>query len=151
MVHEFQHVKLGAVLDRHDLFDPDDERLFYAPWRPDPRPLEGLFQGTYAHVAVTEYWRSRLADLRELGAPGQAAELEFARWRMHTAEALNSLTESDSLTPLGAQFVDGMRATVSPWLDEPVSGEAMSAAQQATERTLASWLAHQRDRREVRG
>ena len=39
LIHEFQHVKLGAVLDLLDLCDPADRRLFYAPWRDDPRPL----------------------------------------------------------------------------------------------------------------
>ena len=37
LMHEFQHVKLGAVLDLYDLFDPDDKRLYHAPWRKDPR------------------------------------------------------------------------------------------------------------------
>jgi uncharacterized protein len=50
IIHEFQHGKLGAVLDMADLHDPHDTRLFEAPWREDPRPLEGLLQGTYAHV-----------------------------------------------------------------------------------------------------
>src|SRR5262249_52474723 len=59
MIHEFQHVKLGAVLDLYDLFDSADTRLFNAPWRDDPRPLEGLLQGTYAHIAVTDFWRAR--------------------------------------------------------------------------------------------
>jgi HEXXH motif-containing protein len=38
-VHEFQHSKLGALLDVIDLYDLDDRRLFYSPWRADPRPL----------------------------------------------------------------------------------------------------------------
>ena len=59
IMHEFQHVKLGAVLDLYDLYDPADSRLYHAPWRADPRPLEGLLQGTYAHLAVTEFWRTR--------------------------------------------------------------------------------------------
>ena len=32
LIHEFQHVKLGAVLDLYDLYDPDDDSLFRAPW-----------------------------------------------------------------------------------------------------------------------
>ncbi len=55
LIHEFQHVKLGAVLDMYDLYDAADNRLFHAPWRDDMRPLEGLLQGTYAHIAVTDY------------------------------------------------------------------------------------------------
>jgi uncharacterized protein len=159
IVHEFQHVKLGAVLDLHDLFDPDDKRLYYAPWRPDPRPLEGLLQGTYAHLAVTEFWRSRLHELRE--AAGSApvasesvasesaasdavahAELEFTRWRAHTAEAAETLAGSGSLSALGERFATGVRATVAPWLDEPVEGWAVVAAQRSAEETRSSWLAH---------
>lgn len=142
IVHEFQHVKLGAVLDRHVLFDTEDTTLYYAPWRHDPRPLEGLFQGTYAHVGVTEYWRSRWRDLREEGGPAaEHAELEFARWRAHTADAVETLAGSGSLTPLGQRFAGGMRATVAPWLDEPVGRAADIAAQRSMEATRASWLA----------
>lgn len=145
LVHEFQHVKLGAVLDLQDLFDPADRRLYYAPWRHDPRPLEGLFQGTYAHVAVTEYWRSRLRELREQGLTAQSGrpELEFARWRAHTADAVETLAASDALTGLGGRFVDGMRATVAPWLDEPVGAAAEAEARRSMAETRASWLAGQ--------
>lgn len=106
LVHEFQHVKLGAVLDIADLYDHADARLFHAPWREDPRPLEGLFQGTYAHIAVTEFWRSR------------GNRTQFTRWRDHTAAAIETLRGSGSLTPLGERFADGMRGTVEPWLGE---------------------------------
>jgi uncharacterized protein len=60
LIHEFQHVKPGAMLDLFELCDPVAAgRLFYAPWRDDPRPVEALLQGTYAHVGVTDYWRAR--------------------------------------------------------------------------------------------
>lgn len=112
VAHEFQHVKLGAVLDLVDLFDPDDTRLFHAPWRPDPRPLEGLLQGTYAHIAVAEYWRA----LARQGVPEAAAP--FARWTRETAEAIDRLAGSGSLTPLGERFADRMAGTVAPWISE---------------------------------
>ena len=148
VVHEFQHVKLGAVLDLHDLYDPTDGRLYYAPWRPDPRPLEGLLQGTYAHLAVTEYWRSRLHDHRAAAAASAAsaeagthAEFEFTRWRAHTAEAVETLAGSGSLTALGLRFTAGMRATVAPWLDEPVGGWAVDAARRSAQETREAWQA----------
>jgi len=126
LVHEFQHVKLGAVLDLYDLYDESDSRLYYAAWRDDPRPLEGLLQGTYAHVAVTDFWRVR----RQLdtGPDAEAAEIQFARWRIQTAEAVDTLAASGSLTPTGREFVEGMRATLGPWLDESVSSSAEAAA-----------------------
>ncbi|WP_330179447.1 FxsB family radical SAM/SPASM domain protein [Nocardia sp. NBC_01503] len=127
LIHEFQHVKMGAILDMFALFDrADTEPRYYAPWRPDPRPIEGLLQGTYAHIGVTDFWRVH-RTLAE-GAQRQASEREFVRWRLMTAEAIRQLQGSGSLTPLGDRFAAGMSATVRPWLAEPVDAEAESAA-----------------------
>ncbi len=119
LIHEFQHVKLGAVLDLYDLYDAADTRLYHAPWRDDPRPLEGLLQGTYAHIAVTDFWRARRSTTAGLAA--EAAEARFAHWRDQTADAIESLAASGSLTPLGQQFIDGMRESIAAMLAEPVS------------------------------
>ena len=119
LIHEFQHVKLGAVLDLYDLYDAADTRLFHAPWRDDPRPLEGLLQGTYAHIAVTDFWRARRSAAA--GPAAETAEARFAHWRGQTADAIESLAASGSLTPLGEQFIDGMRESIAPMLDEPLS------------------------------
>jgi uncharacterized protein len=135
IIHEFQHVKLGALTDLFDLCDRNDQRAFFAPWRDDPRPLGALLQGTYAHIAVTDYWRVRRHMLT--GPDALAAAALFARWRMMTAEAIGTLAGSGALTPLGARFVDGMRATVEPWLDEPVPDAATAAAQR--------WVAGRRE------
>ncbi|GLX93115.1 FxsB family cyclophane-forming radical SAM/SPASM peptide maturase [Herbidospora sp. NBRC 101105] len=128
IVHEFQHVKLGAVLDLVNLFDVDDKRLFYAPWRPDPRPLEGLFQGAYAHIAVADFWRRRRRSTDRL-----ADHVQFARWRDQTASAVNTLLESGALTDQGLRFVRQMKETVTPWLSEAVPPEAKVAADAFTQ------------------
>jgi uncharacterized protein len=107
IIHEFQHVKLGAVLDMYDLYDPADSRLFRAPWREDRRPLEGLLQGTYAHLGVTDFWRARQEVTA--GAEAEAAGQRFAYWRDHTRDAIETLAGSGSLTPLGERFVAEMR------------------------------------------
>jgi uncharacterized protein len=114
MIHEFQHVKLGAVLDMADLHDPHDTRLFEAPWREDPRPLEGLLQGTYAHVGVTDYWRVRRFTAPDSGERARA-EAEFGRWFGHTLRATRVLAGSGSLTPLGLRFVEALRTTLEAW------------------------------------
>ncbi|MFK4099646.1 FxsB family cyclophane-forming radical SAM/SPASM peptide maturase [Streptomyces sp. NPDC019531] len=129
LVHEFQHVKLGAVLDLTDLYDPACEELFYAPWRPDPRPLEGLLQGTYAHIAVVDYWRARrrTAD----GAEAYDAAVRFSRWREQTAEAVDTLLGSGALTEPGERFVTAMGETVATRLTDPVSPDALAEARRA--------------------
>ncbi|MCX4747291.1 FxsB family radical SAM/SPASM domain protein [Kitasatospora sp. NBC_01287] len=135
IAHEFQHVKLGAVLDFHDLYDPADRRHYHAPWREDPRPLEGLLQGTYAHLAVTEFWGTRVAAYDGVG--GEAAEFargQLALWRGHTDRAVDTLLGSGSLTALGERFAAGMRATVAPWLAVPVgAGGSGSVAESLPE------------------
>jgi len=141
LVHEFQHVKLGAVLDFHDLSDQREERLFYAPWRPDPRPLDMLLQGTYAHLAVTEFWRAVMRDPGPDQAAARKAAFSFAYWRTCTAEAVETLAGSGSLTPLGLRFAVGMREQVAPWLDEPVESRALVSARSSVERTRTEWLA----------
>jgi uncharacterized protein len=110
IMHEFQHVKLGAVLDEYDLYDAADNRLYHAPWRTDMRPLEGLLQGTYAHLAVTGYWRQRQSAAS--GAAAAEASEQFSRWHAHTRDAIATLLASGSLTPLGKMFVERMRQSI---------------------------------------
>ncbi|MGH3296070.1 MAG: aKG-HExxH-type peptide beta-hydroxylase, partial [Trebonia sp.] len=78
-------------------------------WRKDPRPLEGLLQGTYAHLAVSEFWRVR-AGLGEYDS-SEAAE-RHEHWRAHTAAAIETLANSGSLTPLGMRFASQMRISI---------------------------------------
>jgi uncharacterized protein len=140
IIHEFQHVKLGALTDMFDLCDREDQRVFFAPWREDPRPLGALLQGTYAHIAVTDYWRVRRH--METGPDALASAELFARWRMMTAEAIETLAGSGALTPLGARFVDGMRATVEPWLGERVPDAAAAAAERWAAGRREAWQRH---------
>ncbi|MFJ7249554.1 FxsB family cyclophane-forming radical SAM/SPASM peptide maturase [Kitasatospora sp. NPDC098652] len=134
LAHEFQHVKLGAVLDLYDLYDRADDRLYFAPWRPDPRPLEGLLQGTYAHLAVTEYWGTRTAAYDGLaGEAADRARAQFALWRRYTAEAVERLAGSGALTGLGARFAAGMGESVAPWLAVPLPAAAERDAERARE------------------
>lgn len=117
LIHEFQHSKLGAVLDLYDLFDRDDETLYSVPWRSDPRPLEGLFQGTYAHIAVADYWRGRVATAHT-EAELLLAKSRFAKTCTETARCIEMLIGSDALTSYGLLFANSLRQTLQPWLAE---------------------------------
>lgn len=112
LVHEMQHVKLTAICDLFDLFDREDRTLFPVPWRADPRPVEGLLHGTYAHLAVADLWRSRSRQ-----APGGEAHRLFAMYRSWV-EACEALLNEAALTAAGLRFADGMRATVGAWADD---------------------------------
>ncbi|HEV2640215.1 MAG TPA: FxsB family cyclophane-forming radical SAM/SPASM peptide maturase [Actinocrinis sp.] len=139
LIHEFQHVKLGALLDMYELYDVSDtEPRHYAPWRPDPRPFEGLLQGTYAHIAVVDFWRVRRTLVT--GEAREAAQEQFARWRMHTAEAVTQLLAAGSLTGLGEQFVRAMGQTVEPWLAEQVDARVQDAAHRSAQKHRADFM-----------
>ena len=138
LVHEFQHVKLGALLDITDLYDrADTESRFYVPWREDRRPLEGLLQGAYAHIAIVDFWRVRHTQLA--GSAREAAQVEFARWRTGTAEAVEQLLKSGSLTESGRGFAEGMSRTLEAWQDERVEWSALRAAQRAADEHRAAF------------
>lgn len=107
LIHEFQHMKLGAVLDLYDLYDPADDRLFHAPWGDDKQQVAGLLQGAYAHLAVTDVWRVRQQAAASPAA--EAAGQRVVQLRAHTREAIEALLSSGSLTPLGTSFVQEMR------------------------------------------
>ncbi|WUH97176.1 FxsB family radical SAM/SPASM domain protein [Spirillospora sp. NBC_00431] len=121
ILHEFQHVKLGAVLDFTDLYDKSDDRLYHAPWRRDPRPLEGLLQGTYAHVAVADFWLRRTRS-RDAAVAAEAVR-HFGDWYPKTLTAVRTLQESGALTGLGEQFVATMLRTLESWNVPPQLAE----------------------------
>lgn len=142
LVHEFQHTKLGGLLHLTPLVtDADDggTELWYAPWRDDPRPLQGLLQGIYAFVGITGFWRThRTAD----AAQGALAHFEFALWRRHVTTAMDQIHGHPRFTPLGAALVDTLRHRVAGWLREPVPEEQLAMARLCADHHAARWRAH---------
>lgn len=113
LVHEMQHVKLTGLGDLFDLFDRTDDTMVTVPWRDDPRPIEGVLHGTYAHLAVADLWRSR----SRLTPDGEARRL-FCMYRSWVAEGIEVLLNAGVLLPLGERFVRGMGSTVDAWADD---------------------------------
>ncbi len=112
LVHEMQHVKLTALSDLFDMFAGDGS-LFSVPWRPDPRPIEGLLHGTYAYLAIAELWRSRSRRARD-----EEARRCFLSYRSWVEEGIETLLSAGTLMPAGERFVHGMRSTVEAWADD---------------------------------
>ncbi|WTZ06411.1 HEXXH motif-containing putative peptide modification protein [Micromonospora sp. NBC_01392] len=106
LVHEVQHLKLDGLLDVCELVDRDDTRRLTVPWRADPRPVEGVLHGTYAHLAVADVWRRR---------PGPEAAAHHRRYRDWTLDALDALHGLGVLTAAGQRFTTRMRATLDGW------------------------------------
>jgi uncharacterized protein len=133
--HEIQHLKLSALLDLCTLTLPDDGGRYYAPWRTDPRPLGGLFQGTYAYLGVCAFWRRE----RQLAAATARADAEYALWRAGVTRAIETLASSARLTSAGTDFVEGMARTVSSWKDDSVPRAARDFARDKGRRHVLRW------------
>ncbi|QUX24936.1 MULTISPECIES: HEXXH motif domain-containing protein [Nocardiopsis] len=135
--HEVQHAKLTALWDLAPLTLPDDGSRYYAPWRPDPRPAAGLFQGVYAHLGVAGFWRRHRHTVT--GAEQERAHAQFAHWRRSTLDAARVLAGSGRLTPAGERFLPATTRTLLAWQDEPVPASAAEAADRAAREHLAHW------------
>ena len=134
MAHEVQHAKLSALLDLIPMTVQDDDRLFYAPWREDPRPIYGLLQGAYAFLGVAGFW---LQHGRLSGE--EAAFVEFARWLAAVRLVVDTLSTCGGLTDAGTVFVSGMDRTLRRWETESLPGEALAAGRQANEEHREQW------------
>ncbi|MEV8531045.1 HEXXH motif domain-containing protein [Streptomyces sp. NPDC051211] len=133
LVHEVQHGKLGALTDVLPLHTADRTHRYWAPWRTDPRPLEGLLHGAYAHLALAGYWqRAALYGAR-------AAWAGHARCRAQVAAVLPVLRQEPQLTRAGAEFVAGMVAAEQAMDELPPPGDQHATARRALDRERRAW------------
>jgi HEXXH motif-containing protein len=139
LVHEFQHAKLGALMDLLPLHSADRTARYYAPWRDDPRPLGGLLHGAYAFLAVTDFWRAQRTITPEREA--RFAHFEFARRREQTSHAVRTLQSSGELTDLGARLVAAIGDRLRSWTAH-VPAEPTAAARSAIADHQVSWRLH---------
>ncbi|MFE2878064.1 HEXXH motif-containing putative peptide modification protein [Streptomyces roseus] len=141
MAHEAQHNKFAALLHLFDLFEEvreGPEERYYAPWRPDPRPLVGLFHGAYAHLAVAQFW-GRRGEAEPDPAQRALAHTRFARWRSGAREATAVILDSGRLTPLGLRFAGRMLETLDGMCRVPLPGSAVRRAETAAREHLEAW------------
>lgn len=135
LAHELQHAKLYALSDVVELTRPDDGRRYYAPWRRDPRPLNGLLHGAYAHAGVAGFWRRHTDDPHH----GSHAQVEFARWREAAYQVTGTLLDSGALTEEGTHFVGTLRHTLARWRAEPVTPAAAAQARLQADHHRNAW------------
>jgi uncharacterized protein len=110
LIQEFQHVKLGAILDLYDLYDQADDRIFPVPWGEGKGRIEALLQSAYAQLAVADFWGA--SQQRAAGPEAEAAGRRFGECRAQASEAIEILVNSGSLTSLGRWFLQEMRRSV---------------------------------------
>ncbi|MGY0020341.1 HEXXH motif domain-containing protein [Streptomyces sp. YJ-C3] len=139
LAHEIQHTKLSVLMHLYQLYEPDDDTLFYTPWRDEPRPLRGLLQGVYAFTAVTRFWRGRA-----LLAPQTrtTARFEYALWRRQLLRVLGELETHKGLTALGRRLVRTLGEAVTQWEHPERFGAVDAMARDAADHHTMSWRLH---------
>ncbi|BCJ40512.1 HEXXH motif domain-containing protein [Actinoplanes ianthinogenes] len=137
MIHETQHVALGALLHLIPLVERNDGARRYAPWRDDPRPVSGLLQGVYAFIGITGFWRHRRHSTDD-----RTAEFEFALWTVQLRRVLTALTGDPDLTEHGRDLVSGLTVTVGGWAADPVDPRAGRLAALAADDHYGQWRAY---------
>jgi len=137
MVHEFQHSKLSAFLDLLPLYDPQAKGKYFAPWRPDPRPIGSLLQGAYAFSAVGDLWH----HLRDHAGDSVDATRHFAELREQVRQVIDTLVGSPHLNEDGRQFVAQLREAHAAQMTVRLPKTVVSSSHAALSETFAAWRA----------
>jgi HEXXH motif-containing protein len=138
LIHEFQHTKLCGLMDMLPLIEPTGERG-YAPWREDPRPLEGLLQGVYAFAGIVDFWDVQRHVETEPDDVLRANVL-YERWRSTIELVTGTLLGPGLLTPDGARFVTALREREQRRESRPTPADAVEIAREVS---LDNWLTWQ--------
>jgi HEXXH motif-containing protein len=109
LVHEIQHTKLGVLTDLVPLHDAGPEAVYRVPWRSDLRPFGGVLQGTYAHLALADFWLTAARRPGTAGGRRRAAQARGEASLGQVARALPVLLQSDRLTCTGREFTVRMK------------------------------------------
>ncbi|MFE3164838.1 aKG-HExxH-type peptide beta-hydroxylase [Streptomyces sp. NPDC059224] len=144
LVHELQHAKLVALGELVELHRAGPAARYFAPWRPDPRPYDGLLQGAYSHLALADFFQRRAlaaGPARSEGAAGAWAE--YARYHAQVGAALPALAGSADLTTAGRRFVDAMAATHERLAAHPAPRGHTARAQAYVKAARTLWTQRQ--------
>jgi HEXXH motif-containing protein len=143
LVHEYQHIKLGCLLQMVTFHHEGERTNLYAPWRDDPRPLGGLVQGIYAFHGISSYLRIRAGN--SVGSERRAAQFAYVLTRSQTAIGLEQARDSGGLTEVGEEFLDGLATAMRPWFDDDVPADIVRLAGLAIRAHRTTWcLEHRR-------
>ncbi len=106
LIHENAHIKLHCIQMQDTLlknFERDDARYKVA-WRPDPRPLGGIFEGIYVFANVCEFRRKT----------NKKRDRDIARkYFSDLSSAWNIVEEHAEFTAAGEWYREDMRSWIS--------------------------------------
>ncbi|MGM1061827.1 HEXXH motif domain-containing protein [Saccharothrix sp. Mg75] len=137
LVHELQHSKVNALLDLVRLHEEDAWPRFYAPWRDDPRPVDGLLHGVYAFVSVVEFWHVQRG--RAPASPTRRAEFGLALRAHQVGAAIAGLRGAVELTDLGRRFVAAVSVRLAACEPGDLPPDLVAAVADLTAEHATTW------------
>jgi HEXXH motif-containing protein len=126
LVHEFQHLKLAALMDMLPLTETSDIRG-YAPWRDDPRPVGGMLQGVYAFAGIVHFWDVQ-RQVETDPDDSLRAQVLYERWRRTIGPVIGTLLDSGALTADGVRVATALQDWERNRKSAPVPAEARQIA-----------------------
>ena len=113
LVREMQYMKLAALCDLIDLFDPADSATYDVPGWSGPQSVASVLGGTYAYLAVGDLWLVRARERED-----RQAHARFLECRSRVELGIGFLLARAALTPAGVRFAWGMDAAVKAWVSD---------------------------------
>jgi HEXXH motif-containing protein len=129
LIHESQHYRLATLHDLRPLYPPS-RRLYYSPWRNDPRPVSGVVHALMAFTGVADFWSREHTDA--------ASELEYAR-HVRQLRVAHDVAATSELTPLGAALVNALGDTIDALPLETGTEDVRRIADDLVATHRASW------------
>ncbi|MGX1913822.1 aKG-HExxH-type peptide beta-hydroxylase [Streptomyces phaeochromogenes] len=140
LVHEVQHAKLAALSDMVVLHREGPQERYFAPWRPDPRPYDGLLQGAYSHVALADFFQRCALAATPRPEQRSIAWGEHARYRAQVRVTLPVLAASTALTAQGRLLVDRLTEECERMGEEPPPRGMQIRAEERVSAAYARWV-----------
>jgi HEXXH motif-containing protein len=111
LVHEIQHLRFPLTVPANEWFGrwTDMACNYTSPYRPDPRPLQGLHLGLHAFAAVTEF---RLRAL-ELGNKTPFTLRDLVDTHLRNLYALESILAHEELSSQGLRYYNDIAGRLS--------------------------------------
>jgi HEXXH motif-containing protein len=118
LVHESDHQCLYEVINEDAILTPAAENLkcvYRSPWRPDPRPMSGVFFGLGAFVSVGAFWTDVFFERANEASDkiGKRAVLALEQ----AVDAISVVDRFADMTERGRMLLDYNREAATQALD----------------------------------
>lgn len=110
MVHEYRHNELWMAMSVDKHLRNASQTTLYSPWRPDARPLSGLYHGLYVFTGLLEFFAA--AGRRPALCEHHEHFLARRHGIFHQLRTALAQVRREDLEPRGLEFVEAMTEIV---------------------------------------